>query len=166
MNKRDSEHLSLIENIYLRMSDWLDDVQRHELTQIVDVVEKTKQYALAAEALPEEKIKQFVDNFTYDLNQFYLLNQQQALHSLYLGVMNETFWQLLAKMTDQAQVEWAELPDDFDHDGQYSTGDVIGFGELKCNHCDARISISHLSEVGQCLECGQGEFTRLPYAVK
>ncbi|WP_440875496.1 zinc ribbon-containing protein [Thalassotalea sp. PLHSN55] len=163
MVKHNEHHKNAIENIYGKLSEWLSDVQAHELTSVVELVEKTKQYAKAAEALPEEKVKQFIDNFNYDLNQFYQLNQQQAEHSLYLGVLNETFWQLLAKMTDKSQVEWAELSEDFAHKGHYQCGDIIGFGDLKCDQCEQSVAISHLTTVSECIHCGGTAFTRLPY---
>ncbi len=152
-----------IEKIYDKLELWLSDVTSHELTNVIEVVEQTKKYALAAEALSEEKVSQFIQNFRYDLKEFYQLNQKQAQHSLYLGLINETFWQNLAKVTDQSQVEWAELCDDFEHQGDYRCGDIIGFGELKCNNCQQTMAISHLTTVSECLHCGGSEFTRLAY---
>jgi hypothetical protein len=71
-------------------------------------------------------------------------------------------WASLANLTDKSQVEWAELVDDFDHDGIYKVGDVIGFGELVCEQCDEKIHIMHASEVAPCAKCGGNTFTRMP----
>ena len=38
---------------------------------MVDVIAYTKALAIAAETLPEEKIKQFISNLSYDFYQFY-----------------------------------------------------------------------------------------------
>jgi len=157
-----SESKSGITNLYQRMSLWLDDIKQHELTDIVEFVEQFKLYAKAAESIPEEKIKQFVDNFEQDLKEFYQQNQAEIKHSSYLGLLNETFWSTLAMMTDKSQVEWAELVEDFEHQGQYQSGDSIGFGLLECNQCHHRIEISHYSEVSDCSECGNNTFVRLP----
>ena len=150
------------ENLYSKLLHWLDDVNAHEMTDFVEFIEHAKAYFNAAEALPEAKVKQFIDNFTYDLNEFYRQNQSDAKHSVYLGLLNETLWLNLARMTDKSQVEWAELSDDFQHQGTYQTGDVIGFGELACKKCQQTITIYHLSEVSDCANCGGSEFFRHP----
>ena len=151
-----------IVGLYQNISTWIEETKEHEITDIVDVVEQTKAYLVAAESIPEEKVKQFIDSFIYDLNEFYQHNQAQAKSSLYLGLIKESFWQLLAGMTDKAQVEWSELNDDFDHDGIYQVGDHIGFGELECQRCHQRLSINHLSQVSECIECGGKHFIRHP----
>lgn len=151
----------LIESdFYDRLSQWLTDVKQHEVTQIVELVEHAKVIIKAAEALPEDKIKQFVENFKWDLHDFYQQSQEEIQHSLYLGLMNESFWAVMANITDKSQVEWAELCEDFDHSGDYQVGDAIGFGILECKKCHKRINISHLSEVAPCLHCGNHHFVR------
>ncbi len=163
VNKTKTDKTNGIEKLYEKMASWLDDVKQHEFVNIVELIEKAKQVAVAAESLPEEKVTQFVQNLTYDLKEFYQLNQNQASHSIYLGILNETLWRALAKVTDQSQVEWAELCEDFDHDGEYNCGDVIGFGELECKNCHKTLSISHVSVVSECMHCQGTQFTRMPY---
>lgn len=150
------------DEIYQKLSGWLDDVKNHELNQLVEVVEEAKGLASAAESLSEERIKQFISNFQYDLKEFNDQLQQDSKHSVYIGLLNETWWDTVAKAADQTQIEWAELPDDFAHDGVYKKGDFIGFGRLKCCQCEEELTISHFSEVGECVNCRHGEFVRLP----
>lgn len=145
---------------YHSMASWLTDVKKNEVTQIVELVEQAKVILKAAESIPEEKVKQFVSNFTYDLHEFYQQNQEEAKHSIYLGLMNESFWAILVNITDKSQVEWAELCEDFEHNGEYQKGDVIGFGQLCCQNCQKTRMISHLSTVDECLYCGHQLFTR------
>jgi len=71
-------------------------------------------------------------------------------------------WASIAHLTDKSQVEWAELVDDFEHDGIYKIGDTIGFGELVCQQCNEKTHIMHASEVVVCVKCGGDTFTRLP----
>ena len=123
-------------------------------------VEKAKSYLAAAENIPEEKVKQFIENFRYDLKEFHQQYNAQLQHSVYLGLLNERFWSTLVNVTDKSQVEWAELSDDFKHHGQYESGDTIGFGELECIECHQSIMIHHLSEVYDCLNCGGHKFIR------
>ncbi|MFD2166055.1 hypothetical protein ACFSJY_07215 [Thalassotalea euphylliae] len=153
---------SQLDVIYHDLSDWLEGVKKHEITELVEVVEQAKAYAAAAEALPHERVSQFISNFTYDLNDFISNWQKQSAHSVYLGVLNETFWDNVAKAADKSQVEWAELPDDLAHQGQYKSGDIIGFGLLQCKQCGYEQTISHLSTVIDCPECGCSEFQRQP----
>lgn len=155
---------SIIEDIYSRLSTWIEDVNTHEVTDMVELVEKAKSVANAVESIPEEKVKQFVSHFQAELIDFYHLNQVQADNSIYLGLMSESFWQVLAKITDKAQVEWAELLEDFEHQGDYKEGDIIGFGMLSCKKCQHRQEYSHLSEVMSCSQCQHTHFRRIGFA--
>ncbi|GLX77517.1 DUF1451 domain-containing protein [Thalassotalea insulae] len=148
------------QDFYSRLSQWVLDVKQHEVTQIVELVEHAKLLLKAAEMIPEEKIKQFIDNFKYDLHEFYQQHQEQAKHSLYLAIMNESFWAVMANITDKSQVEWAELCDDFDHNGDYRSGDYIGFGVLECQNCHHSLQITHLCQIKDCLHCGHQHFVR------
>jgi len=147
-------------DFYQAMATWLTDVKKHEVTQIVELVEQAKVILKVAESIPEEKIAQFIHNFIYDLHEFYQQNQEQAKHSIYLGLMNESFWAILVNITDKSQVEWAELCEDFQRDGEYKKGDTIGFGQLCCRNCQKTRLISHLSIVDECLHCGHEHFIR------
>lgn len=164
LKNQDQTHTSnFAEKAYENIANWLADIKEHELTSIIEVVEQAKQYLLAAEALPEQKVSQFAENLRFDLKEFYQLNQKQANESVYLGLMNETFWRALAKVTDQSQVEWAELCEDFEHDGIYQKGDFIGFGELECLSCHHRVAITHFTEIGECFQCKNDKFERHSY---
>lgn len=147
-------------DFYQDMSDWLTDVKKHEVTQLVELVEQAKSIILAMEELPESRVKQFVANFKYDLQEFYAQNQKEVKHSIYLSLMKESFWAIMANITDKSQVEWAEIPDDFQHNGVYSTGDVIGFGMLECQQCHKATAVTHMTVVEKCIYCGHDRFIR------
>ncbi len=149
-------------DIYQKLNAWLKEVQQEQKPHIKAFIVQAKSYASAAEKMSEEKLKQFIDNLKYDLHDFYKLNQSQAKDSVYLGILNEALWDNLAKLTDKSQVEWAELVDDFEHEGIYHSGDFIGFGELQCDQCDETITVSHFSKVSHCAKCGCNSFIRLP----
>ncbi|WDE13350.1 zinc ribbon-containing protein [Thalassomonas haliotis] len=155
-----AENKSGFERVYENLSAWFTDIKAHEITKVVEVVETAKGLLAAAESLPEERVRQFLDNFRYDLREFYRQNQSQAQHSVYLGLLNEEFWDTLAKMTDRSQVEWTELCDDLEHQGVYHSGDFIGFGVLECQHCHEKLTVSHFSEVADCMVCGGKSFVR------
>lgn len=148
--------------MYSNLSAWLDEMAELQKPRINELLHQAKNYGKALEDMSEEKLKQFIDNLQYDLHDFYQQNQQEAKNSVYLGLLNEALWANLAQLTDKSQVEWVELLEDFDHDGEYKVGDMIGFGELECTQCNETIIISHLSEVLPCLHCGGEDFIRLP----
>jgi len=152
----------LFDDVYQQLTTWFHSFEQHEVTNVVTIVERAKQYLSAAEDLPDHSIKQFVDNLSYDLQQFYQAYQTDAKHSIFLGILEEEFWQTLGQITDKSQVEWAELGEDFQHQGYYHKGDMIGFGVLLCDHCHESLSIYHLSEVPECPQCGHGKFSRQP----
>jgi hypothetical protein len=160
MSKVPLQKTNVANPFYEALNEWLQHVKKHELTQVIDLVEQAKKYVVAAEHIPEEKVKQFIDNFSYDLAEFYHQTQQHMKHSMYVGLMNETLWQTLAGMTDKSQVEWSELVDDFSHGGLYQQGDYIGFGELVCTTCEHSVKIHYLSEVSTCFQCKGVVFTR------
>lgn len=149
-------------DIYKNLNTWLEDVKETQKPHVDEFIKQAKLYANAAETMSEEKIHQFTENLKYDLRDFYQLNRSQAQHSVYIGLLKETLWDKLAKLTDKSQVEWAELVEDFEHDGVYHSGDFIGFGELQCEQCDETITIMHFSEISDCENCGGSSFMRLP----
>ncbi|AOW78063.1 hypothetical protein A3Q34_15160 [Colwellia sp. PAMC 20917] len=155
---------SVFQELYQALVTWAEDVNQHEITDIVNKVEQSKLYLQAAEKLPEEKVKQFVDNLRFDINEFITQNEAQAKHSLYLGLLNESFWKNMQAITDKSQVEWSELDEDIKHRGLYKTGDFIGFGLLECQHCQEKITYSHAADVADCFNCGGSSFIRLPFA--
>ena len=149
-------------DIYKKLNAWLVNIKAEQKPNIDEFILQAKNYANAAEEMSEEKLEQFVENLKFDLYDFYLLNRTQVKNSVYLGLLNETMWDNLAKLTDKSQVEWAELVDDFNHDGIYKSGDYIGFGELQCEQCDEKLTIMHFSEIGKCIHCGSTDYIRLP----
>ncbi len=78
------------------------------------------------------------------------------------GVLAETLWQRLALITDQSQVEWHELMNDFQHQGVYDAGEWIGFGDLVCEQCGRTLSITHMQKIEPCAQCGSLHFHRNP----
>ncbi len=78
------------------------------------------------------------------------------------GVLAETLWQRLALITDQSQVEWHELMNDFKHQGVYDAEEWIGFGDLVCEQCGRTLSITHMQKIEPCAQCGHQHFHRNP----
>ena len=155
---------SVFQDLYQSLVTWAEDVNQHEITDFVEKVAKSKLYLQAAEKLPEDKVKQFVDNLRFDIKEVIKQNEAQAKDSLYLSLLTESFWNNMNAITDKSQVEWSELEDDFKHCGQYKSGDFIGFGILECQYCHKKFTYSHASDVADCFSCGGSTFLRLPFS--
>jgi hypothetical protein len=152
---------SHIQSVYQKLQLWLEDTNDHEIRSIIELITQAKSILIAAEQIPEQQVKQFVDNLKYDLSEFYKQSQSEIKHSLYLDLLNENVWANLAKITDQSQVEWTELVDDFQHEGEYHAGDYVGFGQLICQKCQHSITYTRASVIADCIECGGQDFHRI-----
>ncbi|WP_085298015.1 zinc ribbon-containing protein [Cognaticolwellia mytili] len=152
---------SHIQLVYQKLQIWLEDTSQHEIVSIIELIAQAKSILIAAEQIPEQQVKQFMDNVKYDLNEFYLQSQSDIKHSIYLDLLNESVWTSLAKITDQSQVEWTELVDDFQHEGRYHAGDSVGFGQLICQKCQYSIAYTHANVIADCIECGGKDFQRI-----
>jgi len=156
--------LSLFRNTskptYNHLTHWFDELKSPEVTHIVELIDEAKKWIKSAESIPEEKCQQFLANFKLDLIEFYQQSQSEIQHSLYLSLLKESFWAKLSLVTDQAQVEWAELQEDFEHDGLYKAGDYIGFGEVECLTCHHIQQIHHVALLAPCIKCNSDSFCR------
>lgn len=148
------------DTVYQKLIHWFNDFKEHEVTDLVSLMEKYEALVRAAESIPEDKVKQFIDNFTYDLHDFYRQYKSEYKHSLYIKLMQEQFWHTLADITDKSQVEWAELQEDIAHKGEYQIGDIIGFGLLVCTQCESTHTITHVTAINACATCGGKYFHR------
>tara|TARA_R110000744_G_scaffold33782_9_gene79224 strand:+ start:199 stop:684 length:486 start_codon:yes stop_codon:yes gene_type:complete len=152
---------SSVKEVYQKLQTWLEDTKDNEVRSIAGFLEQAKAIVIAAEQIPEQKVKQFIANLKYDLSDFYQQYQADIKHSVYLDILNESLWENLAKITDKSQVEWSELMDDFQHKDGYHVGDYVGFGQLQCQTCLHCVTYSHANVVTDCINCGGKDFNRL-----
>ncbi|MFT5816053.1 MAG: hypothetical protein ACI9VT_003831 [Psychroserpens sp.] len=152
---------SVIKEVYQKLQAWLEDTKGNEVRSIASLLEQAKVIVIAAEQIPEQKVKQFIANLTYDLSDFYQQYKADIKHSVYLDLLNESLWENLAQITDKSQVEWSELMDDFQHLDGYHVGDYVGFGQLQCQTCQHYVTYSHANVVTDCINCGGKDFNRL-----
>jgi len=78
-------------------------------------------------------------------------------------VIEDTLWSWLVAITDKSQLEWIELSQDFNFDGQYRSGDIVGLGQFVCQQCNQQLSIYHPQEIGHCVDCDGELFSRAPF---
>lgn len=77
--------------------------------------------------------------------------------------VEDTLWSWLVAITDKSQVEWIELADDFEHNGVYQSGDIVGLGQFVCSECQQQKSIYRPQEIGHCIDCNGTTFSRAPF---
>ncbi|QDP00846.1 zinc ribbon-containing protein [Thalassotalea sp. PS06] len=157
-----SEKHPKYQSFYERMSNWLKEFREEEEKTIENLVEKGEEYLQAAEDLSVNEYQLSLQGFKNDLQQFYQEYKEQANQSVYLKNIREGIWLQLAQMTDKSQVEWTELEEDFQHKGIYHSGELIGFGQLRCVSCGHKIDVLHASKIIPCVKCDGEEFERLP----
>lgn len=156
MSKKNTQYQSVFDSVY----SWLKKAKPEEMKSIGQWLNKAEEVIQAAEDVSVNEYQLSLTSFKQDLLAFYQHNKNDAQKSLYLKTLGEGMWQHLAQMTDQTQVEWSELIDDFNHDGTYKTGDLIGFGRIVCQDCGRAVDITHASVVIQCPDCGCNDYTR------
>lgn len=76
------------------------------------------------------------------------------------SMWTEELWQQLSQITDRTQVEWAELMEDFKHQGVYYQGEYVGMGRYRCSQCQQSIDYTHPTELLSCAHCGGVQFFR------
>ncbi len=72
----------------------------------------------------------------------------------------EELWKFLANMADPTQIEWRELARDFDHPQGYKSGELLGFGALRCQKCGFVMHFYHPDRIPDCPQCGNDSFQR------
>ena len=111
-----------------------------------------------------------VDNLTRavrrDLEEFarsYDESRVENTDSVFTRVIKESLWQELADITDKTQLEWREIFKDVSHHGVYTSGEVVGLGNLVCERCHHTLAVYTPEVLSLCPECGFDQFQRRPF---
>ncbi len=111
-----------------------------------------------------------VDNLTRavrrDLEEFarsYDESRAENTDSVFTRVIKESLWQELADITDKTQLEWQEIFKDVSHHGVYTSGEVVGLGNLVCERCHHTLPVYTPEVLPLCPECGFDQFQRRPF---
>ena len=101
-----------------------------------------------------------------DLEEFarsYDENRDDNTDSVWTRVIKESLWQELADITDKTQLEWREIFKDVSHHGVYSSGEVVGLGNLVCERCHHTVAFYTPEVLPLCPHCGFDQFQRRPF---
>lgn len=116
--------------------------------------------------LTRTELNELIRAIRRDLEEFalsYSESQSSLNDSVFLRVIKESLWQELADITDKTQLEWREVFQDLNHHGVYHSGEVVGLGNLVCEHCHFHLAVYTPDKLPHCPKCGHDEFHRQPF---
>lgn len=132
-----------------QLDQWLQTELDPALKPAVQLTHTLADYLQAGKDLSQYETQLFIETF---------FRQQQQLQVP--SIWPETLWQMLAKVTDKAQVEWLELEQDLSHQGLYLQGETVGMGLYVCRVCGESLQYNHPAELIPCPGCGGGLYLR------
>ncbi|XBS70927.1 zinc ribbon-containing protein [Acerihabitans sp. KWT182] len=134
--------------------------------EIDSLVAQGRRRLLAAGDLSLEEINHLTQAVRRDLEEFarsYNESREEAEDSVFTRVIKESLWQELADITDKTQLEWREIFKDVSHHGVYTSGEVVGLGNLVCERCHHTLPFYTPEVLPLCPECGGDQFQRRPF---
>jgi hypothetical protein len=153
MPKRKEGYVSLLETVIKKLK-----IDSNNLSEVIETSEKVAQ---AASALTKDEFALISAYVKADLNEFAQNYEESKSGPFYLMIEN-SIWQGLAEISDKTLLERTEFFQELKTHGSYHTGDIIGLGTLRCEHCGHRVEYNHPTEIINCSECGGNQFRRLP----
>jgi hypothetical protein len=131
-----------------------------ELSQVLDT---SSQVISAAHEMTKDEIALISAYLKSDLKEFAESFEESKKSPFYLTIA-DSIWENLFSASDKTKVEWAELLKEVEHQGEYRAGDLIGLGELVCDHCGHKTSYNHPVEIIPCIECNHTIFSRVSHS--
>lgn len=135
------------------LTETLEQASRQQLHNMLEIAETLKAYLKAGKELSAYESQLFIETLKRQWSEASEEEQQPSMWS-------EELWQQLSLITDKTQVEWAELIEDFKHQGVYLQGEYVGMGRYRCNQCQQSIDYTHPAEMLCCAHCGGVQFFR------
>ncbi|MCG9786021.1 zinc ribbon-containing protein [Vibrio barjaei] len=153
MPKRKASYEEMIEDVV--------DNLKHSPEELQHVLEKSGQVVEAANDMTKDEMALISAYVKSDLREFAENYEESKSGPFYLMIAN-SIWQGLLDITDRTKVEWVELFQDLEHQGVYSSGEMIGLGILVCEQCGHKIEYNHPTTISDCPKCGHSTFSRQP----
>jgi hypothetical protein len=144
------------------LSQQLEQGER-DIDVLVDGARKRLQ---ATGDLTAEEVASVIHSVRRDLEEFarsYHESRAADTDSVFTRVIKESLWQELADITDKTQLEWREVFKDVSHHGVYTSGEVVGLGNLVCERCHHSLAFYTPEVLPLCPECGFDQFQRRPF---
>jgi hypothetical protein len=128
-----------------------------ELNQVMDTSSKVMS---AANEMTKDEIALISAYLKSDLKEFAEEFEESKKSPFYLMIA-DSIWETLFSASDKTKVEWVELLQEVEHQGVYHVGDLIGLGELICDHCGHKTAYNHPTEITPCIKCEGAVFSRI-----
>jgi len=135
------------------LTETLNQASQQQLQNMLEFAETFKAYLKAGKELSAYESQLFVETLKRQWAEASNEEQQPSMWT-------EELWQQLSQITDKTQVEWAELIEDFNHQGVYYQGEYVGMGRYRCSQCQQSIDYTHPAELLCCADCGGVQFFR------
>ncbi|WP_111977706.1 zinc ribbon-containing protein [Algibacillus agarilyticus] len=152
--------LNTYQKLIQKFDNWLNDIEQHEVKDIVEGIDLLKDWAQTGISVNTEDAQEQVKWLQRDLLTFYQDYRAELKESAYVRSLNDHLWHTLAQITDNTQLEWRNLASDFQHDGIYSAGEEIAIGELQCQHCAATKTIEYVQKLAPCANCNHQHYIK------
>jgi len=158
--------MNKVAQFYRELVSTLSERLRNGERDIDALVEQARMKISQSGELTQREVESLTTAVRRDLEEFarsYEESQDELTDSVFMRVIKESLWQELADITDKTQLEWREVFQDLNHHGVYHSGEVVGLGNLVCEHCHYHLAVYTPDILPRCPKCGHDQFQRRPF---
>ncbi|WP_434644056.1 zinc ribbon-containing protein [Klebsiella sp. I138] len=158
--------MNKVAQFYRELVSTLSERLRNGERDIDTLVEQARVKISQSGELTHREVETLTKAVRRDLEEFarsYEESQDELTDSVFMRVIKESLWQELADITDKTQLEWREVFQDLNHHGVYHSGEVVGLGNLVCEHCHYHLAVYTPDILPRCPKCGHDQFQRRPF---
>lgn len=158
--------MNKVAQFYRELVSTLSERLRNGERDIDTLVEQARVKMSQSGELTHREVESLTTAVRRDLEEFarsYEESQDELSDSVFMRVIKESLWQELADITDKTQLEWREVFQDLNHHGVYHSGEVVGLGNLVCEHCHYHLAVYTPDILPRCPKCGHDQFQRRPF---
>lgn len=158
--------MNKVAQFYRELVSTLSERLRNGERDIDALVEQARVKISQSGELTQREVESLTTAVRRDLEEFarsYEESQDELTDSVFMRVIKESLWQELADITDKTQLECREVFQDLNHHGVYHSGEVVGLGNLVCEHCHYHLAVYTPDILPRCPKCGHDQFQRRPF---
>ena len=158
--------MNKVAQFYRELVSTLSERLRNGERDIDALMEQARVKISQSGELTQREVESLTTAVRRDLEEFarsYEESQDELTDSVFMRVIKESLWQELADITDKTQLEWREVFQDLNHHGVYHSGEVVGLGNLVCEHCHYHLAVYTPDILPRCPKCGHDQFQRRPF---
>lgn len=140
-----------------KYQNWLDELaamlnqgRQQQVDNLLSFADTIKAYVKAGKELTAYETQLFLETF----------KRQSAEVEDTPSLWPETLWYELSLITDTTQIEWQELMQELEHQGQYRKGEDVGMGLYQCQQCLQHQAFYHPGQLEACVYCKGELFSR------